>query len=77
MYIIHETQFFDGKLIPVEPSVTKEDENEAWSVFHLKLGSAAISTVPIHAVYMENEFGVQIATGFFDHRPKPTGPNIE
>ena len=73
MYIIHETQFMgEGQLIPVEPSETREDENEAWSVYYLKKAAAAISTVPVHAVSLENEFGVQLETGFFDHRPKPT-----
>lgn len=73
MYIIHETQMLDeNTLVPVEPAVVKADYNEAMSVYYLKKAAAAISTVPVHAVYIVNEFGAAIESGFFDHRPHPT-----
>lgn len=77
MFIIHETQMLDeNTLVPVEPAVVRADYNEAMSVYYLKMASAAISTVPVHSVYVENEFGVQIESGFFDHREKPEEPNV-
>lgn len=77
MFIIHETQMLDeNTLVPVEPAVVKADYNEAMSVYHSKMASAAVSTVPVHSVYIENEFGVQIESGFFDHREKPEEPNV-
>ena len=77
MFIIHETQMLDeNTLVPVEPAVVKADYNEAMSVYYLKMASAAVSTVPVHSVYVENEYGVQIESGFFDHREKPEDPNV-
>lgn len=77
MFIIHETQMLDeNTLVPVEPAVVRADYNEAMSVFYSKMSFAAISTVPVHSVYVENEFGVQIESGFFDHREKPEEPNV-
>lgn len=73
MYIIHETQMLDeNTLVPVEPAVVKADYNEAMSVYHSKMSFAAISTVPVHSVYVKNEFGADIESGFYDHRPHPT-----
>lgn len=68
MYIIYEKQYFGpGQLVPVEPAPVRENEDEAWSVFFQKCASAAVSSVPVHSVTMENEFGVQLATRFFEH----------
>ena len=78
MFIIHETQMLDeNTLVPVEPAVVRADYNEAMSVYYLKMASAAVSTVPVHAVYVVNEFGTVIESGFFDHRKKPEEPNVE
>ena len=77
MLIIHETQMLnEDTLVPVEPAVVKPTYNEAMSVYHQKMASAAISTVPVHAVYVVNEFGTVIESGFFDHREKPEEPNV-
>lgn len=77
MFIIHETQYFsDDQFLPVEPAPTAKTEDEALSIYFLKCASASISPVPIHSVTLTNEFGAQIRSEFFDHRPKPTEPNI-
>lgn len=56
-YIIMELQTYaDGTVGTLVE--TADNYNQAKSVFHQKLASAAISTVPIHAVVILNSDGV-------------------
>lgn len=66
MYIINEYQTNNGSTAIVTP-VTKADINEAESVYHQKLASAAISNVEIHAVSLDTEEGIQIKHECFQH----------
>lgn len=56
-YIIMELQTYaDGTVGTLVE--TADNYNQAKSVYHQKLASAAISTVPIHAVVILNSDGV-------------------
>lgn len=66
MYIIQELQT-NGNVTAVTPAVLKEDRNEADSAFHLAMGAAAVSTVPVHAVVMMDEHGTVVKSGFYEH----------
>jgi len=65
-YIINEYQTNNGTTAIVTP-VTKTDLNEAESVFHSKLASAAISAVEIHAVTLETEEGQTLRNECYKH----------
>ena len=66
MYIIQEIQTTGGQTALL-PSVTFTDRNEAESAFHLKLGSAAVSSVDVHTVLMFDEHGNVIRREYYEH----------
>lgn len=66
MIIIQEIQTTGGQTALL-PAVTFADRNEAESAFHLKLGSAAVSTVGVHTVLMYDEHGNTIRREFYEH----------
>ena len=66
MYIIQEIQTTGGQTALL-PAVTFTDRNEAESAFHLKLGSAAISSVDVHTVLLFDEHGNVIRREYYEH----------
>lgn len=66
MIIIQEIQT-TGDQSAVLPVLTFTDRNEAESAFHMKLGSAAISSVPVHTVIMYDEHGNVLRREFYEH----------
>lgn len=66
MYIIQEIQTTGGQTALL-PAVTFTDRNEAESAFHLKLGSAAVSSVDVHTVLMYDEHGNVIRREYYEH----------
>lgn len=69
MYIIQEIQTNNGQSALV-PATTKTDKNEAESVFHTILASAAISSVDVHTVIMYDEHGNVLRREFYEHLPE-------
>lgn len=72
MYIIQEIQTSNGQTA-LTPAITKTDKNEADSVYHSILASAAISSVEIHAVTMVNEHGGLVKSDYYEHRTEASG----
>ena len=70
MYIIQEIQTENGQTALVTP-IMKTDKNEAESVFHTALASAAISSVDIHTVVMYDEHGNVLKREFYEHLEQP------
>ena len=66
MYIVQELQTTGGQTALL-PAVTFTDRNEAESAFHLKLGSAAVSSVDVHTVLMYDEHGNVIRREYYEH----------
>ena len=66
MIIIQEIQTTGGQTALV-PAATYMDRNEAESAFHMKLGSAAISSVGVHTVIMFDEHGNVLRREFYEH----------
>ena len=66
MYISQEIQTTGGQTALL-PAVTFTDRNEAESAFHLKLGSAAVSSVDVHTVLMYDEHGNVIRREYYEH----------
>ena len=66
MYIVQEIQTTGGQTALL-PAVTFTDRNEAESAFHLKLGSAAVSSVDVHTVLMYDEHGNVIRREYYEH----------
>lgn len=75
MYLVNEYQTDAQGNVAALPVVQKATQNEAESEFHIKLGYAAISSVPVHAVTLETEEGFQIMRGCYKHPPTPTENN--
>ena len=65
-YIINEYQTTNGTTAIVTPA-TSSDAFEAESIYHSRLSSAAISSVPIHAVTLDTEDGQRIASKCYKH----------
>lgn len=66
MYIVQEMQTTGGQTALV-PAATYTDRNEADSAFHMKLGSAAVSSVGVHTVIMYDEHGNVLRREFYEH----------
>lgn len=67
-FIIYEIQS-DGEGHNTHlPPVDKNDANEAWGEFYLKLAYAATSDVPIHTVMLVTVDGRLIQSKTFLHR---------
>ena len=66
MYIVQEMQTTGGQTALV-PAATYTDRNEADSAFHLKLGSAAVSSVGVHTVIMYDEHGNVLRREYYEH----------
>lgn len=66
MFVIQELQT-TGNQTALVPPVTRENLNEALSVFHQAASYAAISTVPVHTVMLHDERGDVIEKLVFDH----------
>lgn len=65
-YIIIEMQTDNNGNTAVLQDI-KADENEADSVYHLKLSSAAVSNVPLHAVIMITNEGTYKQSKYYRH----------
>ena len=66
MYIVQEIQTSNGSTALL-PAATYTDINQAESAFHMKLGSAAISSVTVHTVLMYDEHGNVLRREFYEH----------
>jgi hypothetical protein len=66
MYIVQEIQTTNNQtaLLPAE---TYLDKNAAESALHLKLGSAAISTINVHTVILYDEHGNIVRSEYYEH----------
>lgn len=69
MYIIQEIQTNNGQT-SLLPPINREDELEAESEWHIKMGYAAISDVQVHTVIMYDEHGNVAKQGFYEHIPE-------
>lgn len=68
MFIILEFQTDDnGNTAVITPIQTRKEINDAKSVYHQILASAAISSVPHHTAVLMYHTGSLIATESFDH----------
>lgn len=65
-YIINEYQTTNGATAIVTPAQTS-DPNEADSIYHSKLASAAISSVPVHSVTLDTEDGQRLKSECYRH----------
>ena len=73
MYIILEFQTdLSGNTSVTTPIQTRENYNEAMSVYHSILASAAISSVPYHTATVMYHNGNQIIKEVYEHLPEPT-----
>ena len=70
MYILQEMQT-NGSQTVLTPAATYTDKNEAESAFHMKLGSAAISSVNVHTVVLMDEHGNILRSEYYEHLPEP------
>jgi hypothetical protein len=66
MYIIQEIQTNNSQTALL-PALTYTNRDEAESAYHMKLGSAAISTVSIHTVIMYDEHGNILRREYYEH----------
>ena len=66
MYTIIEMQINGNTMAVVTPEV-KADRDEAESVYHARLASAAISSVEIHSVVLLNAEGQRIDGKCYKH----------
>ena len=66
MYIVQEIQT-NMNQTALLPAITKVNELEAESEWHIKMGYAAISNVDIHTVIMFDEHGNVIKQGYYEH----------
>ena len=66
MYIVQEMQTTGGQTALV-PAATYTDRNEADSAFHMKLSSAAVSSVNVHTVIMYDEHGNVLRREYYEH----------
>ena len=71
MYIIQEMQTTGNATALVTP-VTRENRNEAESVFHQALAAAAVSGVEIHTVILYDEHGNVLMRQFYEHTTAPS-----
>lgn len=67
MYIIQEIQQMADGTISMLPAVMKESKNAAESEFYIKVGYAAISELPCHAVAMYTHDGTPIMHKAYFH----------
>lgn len=72
MYILHEMQT-TGSQTALVPAKTFTDRNEAESAYHMTLGAAAISSVPVHAVVLMDEHGNTLRREFYEHSAEVQG----
>lgn len=66
MYIVIEMQTDNGSTALL-PALTYTDRNDAESAYHLKLGSAAVSSVDVHTVVMLDEHGDIVKREYYNH----------
>lgn len=66
MYILQEIQT-SNNTTALLPAATYTDKNEAESAFHMKLASAAISSVEVHTVMLHDEHGNILKREFYEH----------
>ena len=66
MYIVFEIQTNADQTVGTLVS-TYTDQNEAESAYHMKLGSAAISALPVHSCALLTEEGFLIRSECYKH----------
>lgn len=71
MYVIIEMQTDVNGNTAVLPVTVRSDLNEAKSVYHMILASAAISNVAYHTATILYHNGNQIESECFEHLPEP------
>ena len=68
MFVVIEVQKnLDGTGTIVEPIPTFDNKLEAESCWHMKLASAALSSVPVHTVRVEDDDGNVVRTETYLH----------
>ena len=72
MYIVQEIQTSNGQT-SLLPALTYSDKNEAESTYHMKLGSAAVSSVMVHTVMLYDEHGNLLRREFYEHISEAEG----
>lgn len=78
MYIIYELQKSNNGTVSIVPPVQKEDMNAAYQEYYSKLSYAAVSTVDVPTVKLEDDEGNIIEKKTFYHgqpQPEPEQPN--
>ena len=78
MYIIQEIQT-ENNVTSLLPAVQKETKNEAESVYHSVMASAATSAVDVHACIIYDEHGNNVTPGkaYYEHIKTPALPEAE
>lgn len=72
MFIIQEIQTDANNNVAFLPQVVKATQAEAESEYYIKLGYAAISSVPVHSVIMYTHEGFPLMHGVYKHEVQPT-----
>lgn len=67
MYTIIETQTNGDSMAVVTPAV-EADKDQAESIYHARLASAAISSVEIHSVVLLNAEGQRVKGECYKHQ---------
>ena len=60
MYIIQEIQTQDAAHVALLPAITKENREEAESVFYTICAAACVSAVPVHTVATYTHEGLPV-----------------
>ena len=77
MFIIQEIQTDANNNVTFLPQVVKATQAEAESEYYIKLGYAAISSVPVHAVIMYTHEGFPLMHGVYKHEVQPEPTPVE
>lgn len=67
MFIVQEIQTAADGTVAIVPPYQTANQLEAESNYHMRLGAAAISTVPLHTVAMYDEYGTLIKNEWYEH----------
>jgi hypothetical protein len=66
MYIIQEIQTNNSQTALL-PALTYTNRDEAESAYHMKLSSAAVSSVMVHTVLLYDEHGNILRREYYEH----------
>ena len=65
MFLVIELQTNNGQLAHI--ATAYESRAEAESKFHQILAAAAVSSVPVHAAVIVDNYGLMLASGTYNH----------